>query len=128
MARYRFVDPDSTRLDLTDGDWIEVKVELTAGETRDLYGRMRPYVVPGEPNQLIAKEVGIARLIAYVIDWSLRDRAGKPVPVNEKTIDGVDMDTFQEMLAAVDAHITRHDEHRLAEKNGRAGSLNSVAT
>ena len=127
MSRCRFVEPDTRRLDLTDGDWLDVKVELTAGETRELFGRMRPYVTPGETNQLIAKEVAIARLVAYVVEWSFRDRAGKPVPVTSDTIDAVDMETFQEMLAAVDAHLAAQETKRVAEKNGRAGSINSEA-
>lgn len=128
MTRCRFVEPDTKRLPLSEGDWIDVKVELTAGETRDLYGRMRPYVTPGEPNQLIAKEVGIARLAAYIVGWSLLDKRGKSVPVTDTTIDGVDMETFQELLAAVDAHITAMDEKRVAEKNERAGSPSFIAT
>ena len=127
MARCRFVEPDTRRLDLTEGDWIDVKVELTAGETRELFGRMRPYVTPGEPNQLIAKEVAIARLAAYVVDWSLRDKAGKPVPVTDVTIDAVDMETFTELLAVVDAHVAAQEVKRHAEKNGRAGSISSEA-
>lgn len=128
MPRCRFVEPDTKRLPLSDGDWIDVKVELTAGETRDLFGRMRPYVTPGEPNQLIAKEVGIARLVAYIVGWSFADRSGKHVLVTSDTIDGVDMETFQEMLAAVDAHAAEQDQKRVAEKNERAGSPAFIAT
>jgi hypothetical protein len=128
MADYEFVDPDSKRIDLSKGRWIEVKIELNLDETLTMYARMRPYVTPGGENQLIAKEVGIARVVAYLVDWSFVDRAGKRVPLTEGAIGNLKFQTYQEILAAIDAHVAAEDAKRSAEKNEEIGLLNSIAS
>jgi hypothetical protein len=125
---YEFVDPDTTRIDLGRARWIEVKVELTLDETLTMYGRMRPYVTPGGENQLIAKEVGIARVVAYLVDWSFKDRAGKRIPVTESAIGTLKFPTYQEILAAIDAHVAAEEARRSGEKNAEIGLLNSIAS
>ena len=38
MGKNRFVTPDTARVELSDGDWIEIKERLTYGEQQRLAG------------------------------------------------------------------------------------------
>lgn len=125
--RCRFVDPETQRLSLSDDEWIEVKCELTAGESRELFGRMRPFVKLGEEDRFIAKEISMARVSAYLVDWSFVDAAGKRVAVTDAAIDMLNLATFTEITRAIDDHEAAMDAQRVAEKNGQAGSRKLAA-
>lgn len=114
----RFVKPQVTRLPLSGGDWIDVKRRLNTGEQHDLFARMLPpLVTPGEKMQLQSKEVLLAKVSAYLLDWSLTDQ-GRPVPVTDGAIKNLDPDTFGEIRDAIDAHETAMTtEIELAKKN-----------
>jgi hypothetical protein len=120
MARNRFVKPDTVRLPISDGDWIEVKKRLTAGEYRE---RLAREYVHGDDNRLRAdlRQQGIALVVSYVVDWSFTDD-GRLVPFSENALKSVDVDTFREILQAVEAHDDADDAARSAEKNAPAGA------
>jgi hypothetical protein len=126
--RCRFVQPDIVRLTLSDGDFVDVKKQLNAGEQRRLFAQMMRDMTPGEKVQLIPEQVGRTKVIAYVIGWSFRDADGKPVPVSESAIDNLDTETYQEIVKAIDDHEAKYDALREQEKNGRAGANESKAT
>ena len=52
MAKFRFIKPDTTRLQLSEGDWIEVKKILTYGEQQRLSGAALTTIKsdPSKPN------------------------------------------------------------------------------
>lgn len=120
MARNRFVKPDTVRLSISDGDWLEVKKRLTAGEYRE---RLAREYVQGDDQKLRAdlRQSGIALIVAYVVDWSLTDD-GRVVPFSEDALRAVDIDTFREILRAVEAHDEADEAARSAEKNAPAGT------
>ncbi len=119
MARDRFPKPQTTRLPLSDGEWIEVKRRLTAGEYHGLL--QRQYVLQENGRmQMDIRYAGLAQVLAYVTDWSLSD-GGKPVPFSEAALMSTDIDTFREIKKAVEAHDEADEAARSAEKNDQGG-------
>lgn len=118
MSRCRFVQPDIVRLPLSDGDFIDVKRELNAGEQRKLFaGMVRDGVIPGEKTVLDPEQVGITKLVAYLVGWSLVDAKGAPVPVSEAALKNLDVETYTEIMTAVDTHETEQEAKRALAKN-----------
>ena len=114
----RFVRPDTITLPLSGGDSITIRKRLTAGERRDMYARMYfPDTVRVDPMR-----VHRAQITAYLLDWSGKDDSGAPVPIAgltmpdlESVVDGLDPDSFAEIVEAID-RVTGAAE-ATAEKN-----------
>jgi hypothetical protein len=115
------VTPDSVRLSISDGDWIEVKKELNVGEQRRIFARLVKSMEVGQTVKLDPEQVGRSKVVEYLIGWSLTDAKGKPVPVTEGAIDSMDADTFKEIREAIEAHEETQDAAREAAKNAQAG-------
>ena len=116
-SRNRFVQPRTVRLPLSDGDWIDVKAELNAGEQRRIFTGLVKTMQAGEKPELNPEQVGKTKILEYVVDWSLRD-GDKAVPFSPAALDNVDPDTYSEIMAAVDAHDEAADKARAERKNG----------
>jgi hypothetical protein len=114
MRRCRFVAPNTDRLDFTEDEWIEVKRELTTGETRAMYAQMFT------EGAFDPRRVAVARILAYVVEWSLLDLAGRPAPLSLSAVDGLDAETFRELREAIDAHEARQEQAREAQKKTRS--------
>jgi|KBSMisStandDraft_5_1062788.scaffolds.fasta_scaffold00317_5 hypothetical protein len=127
MGRCRFVQPGIVRLPLSEGEWIDVKQELTAGEQRHADAGRYKELLAGDRPTLDYERMGTTRILAYVIGWSLVGFEGTPEPFDESSLDNLDMDTFQEIAAAIDAHERRVSEMRVARKNGQGGEKGSAA-
>jgi hypothetical protein len=128
MARNRFVIPDVVRLSLSDGDWIDVKKELNAGEQRKVFTNLVKNMQAGEKPELNPDQVGKTKLMAYIVDWSLVDAKGERVKFTEGALDGVDSDTYGEIVKAVDAHDEAAEHAREARKNVQGTPTISPAT
>jgi len=128
MARSRFVVPDVVRVPLSDGDWLELKRELNAGEQRRIFTGLVKTMQAGEKPELNPEQVGKTKILEYVVAWSLRDAADKPVPFSASALDNVDPDTYSEIMAAVDAHDEAADKAREERKNVRGTPTTSPAT
>ena len=133
MSRCRFVAPEVVRLSLSEGDWIDVKKLLNVGEQRTMFSRMYRDVeaADGSPStRLNLPEVGKSRVSAYVVGWSLLDAAGHAAPVTDSAIDALDLDSFGEILSAVDAHLAREEESRVTAKKSQGGesALPAIST
>lgn len=116
----RFVTPLTTRLEISDGDWIDIKRRLNTGEQQDLFAQMMPSITPGQPYALQSRHVLTAKVLAYLVDWSLT-RYSKPVPVSVDAINNLDPDTFREIREAIDAHETVVEAELDAAKKNRSG-------
>lgn len=103
MARCRVVHPDVIRLPVSDGDWIDVKRELTAGEYHafllDLSDR-KPF----------------AKILAYVLAWSFVGLEGQPLPYaglseddRRDIVRSLDKATVRELIATLDRHEVAQD-------------------
>jgi hypothetical protein len=127
MGRNRFVQPDTVRLDLSDGDYIDIKKELNAGENRRVFGRLVKDMRAGEAVTLEPEQVGLTKIVEYLIGWSFTDNDGRPVDLSEGAINNLDQDTYREISDAIDSHEAKVIGERLARKNGKAGTLPSEA-
>lgn len=123
MSRNRFVSPESVRLDISDGDWIEVKRQLTYQEEQELIGSVIASMRPGKELKLESgpdyARAQIERLALWLLDWSFRDGSDRPVPVNRDAIGVLDPDTAREIDAALDRHLGAMAEAKKARTGGR---------
>jgi len=119
MARNRFPKPTTIRLPLSDGEWVEVKTRLTAGEYRD---RLTREYIQGTDGlmRIDMRQTGLALIVSYVVAWSLTSD-GAPVPFSEDALLATDIDTFREIRVAVEAHDEADAAALSAEKNDQAG-------
>ena len=105
MKSRRFVNPSITRLALSEGDWIEVRDELSVGEERkamasavssvDMKGTLTPNL----------ENLGISETFAYLVDWSFTDANGKPVKLDESALRNLTTDAYKEIETALQAHV-----------------------
>jgi len=128
-----FVNPDIERLPLAGGRWIDVKKELTAGESRRVWARlvkkMGSEQGTGLQTELDPEKVGLTKLVEYVVGWSFTGTDGKPVPVSESAINNLKPAIYREMVAAVDAHEERLEAAlEAAKQTDPTGATASSAT
>jgi hypothetical protein len=102
--RSRFVKPETVRLELSDGDWIEVKKHLTAGEARKVAAEFIGRYLPDGSRVPNMDLLGFQGVLAYLVDWSFEDD-GKRQPITIDTIKGLTPDDFKEIDEAIDKHI-----------------------
>jgi len=124
MSRCRVVAPDIVRIPLSDGDILEVKKILNAGEYRKLIYDQFKDTPDGEKITIDHAKVGMAKLLAYIVGWTFVGINGQPLPyrpdepedIRAATIDGLDQDTYRELIAAVTAHEEREAAALEAQK------------
>jgi len=102
----RFVTPAEVRLPLSAGDYLIVKSRLNAGETLEMYARMR-----GADEKVDPLKFGHAIIQAYLLDWSITDDAGRVVSVRDQppevvagALTNLEYPDYQEILEAIQAH------------------------
>lgn len=121
MPRDRFIEPQTTRIELTDDDWIVVKHRITEGERLRLEGatlaRMR--AVDGEQAEigLDWPRFRIQRIVTWVVEWSFR-HGGKAVPITRDSVSALDPETAAEIQEALDVHIAGIEESKKAATAG----------
>lgn len=125
MARCRFVQPDVTRLALSDGDYIDVKKELNASEQRRVFSRLVKTMHFSEKPEIDPEQVGLSKVVQYIVGWSFTDAAGKPVPFSEAALDNLDGETYGEIVKVIDAHDDAVTAERDARKNATADTTKS---
>lgn len=130
MGSNWFVTPETVRLTVSDGVFIDVKKRLNHGEQEDLWARMSPYIVPGEAQQFHRREVRTSKVLAYLLGWSLATQDGKPVPMSPDMPEQARLDTlrslhpvrFTEIYTAIEAHETAMEAERTAQKKTPSGT------
>lgn len=125
--RCRFVQGGIVRLPLAGGEWIDVKAELNAGEARRVFSSLVKEMHAGAPMELDPEKVGLTKVVEYVVGWSLLNYQKRPEPVSESAINGLDQDTYNDIVAAVDTHDAACEAVRTARKNGQGGAIPSPA-
>ena len=118
--------PEVKRIQISRGDWIDVKKHLTAGERRREMARMIKPGGFGETPSIDPVAVGHSKMVAYLLDWSLTDADDKPLVIRDQPpevvgaiLDDIDDDAFKEILNAVEDHEREMDAEREAEKKSR---------
>jgi hypothetical protein len=137
MGRCRVVKPEIVRLPISDGDYLDVKKTLNAGEYRDLLAEMSTKDTHfGDRPVVDMKKLGITKVLQYLVGWSLMGFDEKPLPYSLdmsdaariSTLRSLDQDTFAEIVKAIDDHEEKEEQDRVARKNGQAGESASSAT
>lgn len=119
----RFVVPDTKRINLSDGDWIEVKKSLNFSEQNRLNGSALTSVKGGQGDASFGidwEHYQIIRIETWVLDWSFTEgdeENPKKVAVSRDSIANLDPDTAQEVIAALDAYVAEVE----AAKKAQAG-------
>jgi hypothetical protein len=107
--RARFASGATARLELSDGDWVLVRAELTYGQQRRLAASgltgIDATATAGERLKVDLAAYDLERLCTWVMDWSLRDADGDRVTVSREAIEGLHPDTAAEINAVLDVHL-----------------------
>jgi hypothetical protein len=128
--RSRLVRPETTKLPLSDNDWVLIKKRLNAGEHRAHLSRMfqNAREMRDGTLRLDPRDVGLSKAVAYIIDWSLVDDDGEVISVRDKgedvliaALDAIEPETFDEITDAIDAHANAMAQERAASKKIRDG-------
>jgi hypothetical protein len=129
VGRFRFVTPGTTRIDISDGDWIEVKSELDAGDQRkqDTLALIPTVVMIGDKEEVRDRvdwsNYEVLRTHLWLVDWSFtnKNREGKivAVPVTVEAIRSLDLETFDEINDAIFQHIMKVIELKKTKKKAR---------
>jgi len=127
----RVVPPASKQLPISNGDWLRVKTRLTAGENKRMVKRGSTEAEDGRRFDSI--EAGTAKILAYLLDWSLTDPAGaviaiarQPDDVVEAALDSIDPESYTEILRAIEAHEIAMQAERDAQKKIPPGDPTSL--
>lgn len=118
----RFAQQTTTRIPLSDGDWIEVRDRLDFGRQQRLaaagVGGLRGFAAGGDlaaaSLELDLASFEIARILAWVTEWSFRDDDDRPVKLERSAVEHLDPDTADEIRAALDAHVERLEGEKKA--------------
>jgi hypothetical protein len=126
MARNRFPTPYVERLPLSDGDWIEVKRDLTVGEEKDISLLAMRELSQQDGTVRFSMDYQLlpfAKAVVYVIAWSFHNAKG-PVKLEEdqrkrlSQLRALDTETWDE----IDAALSRHEEAVDAKKKSSTGT------
>jgi len=116
---YCFVDPEVVRIQLTNGHFIDIKKELNAGEQRGIFTELVKEMKIGEQAILEPSRVGLTKILAYLVGWSLTDKNNppRPVPVSEAALKNLRTDIYSEIEKLIDAHDAALEAARAERKN-----------
>ena len=123
--RDRFASGAAVRLEVSDGDWVLVRRELSYGQQRRLAASgltgIDPAVTEGQRLQVDLAAYDLERLVVWVLDWSFRDADGEPVVVSREAVEALHPDTAAEINAVLDAHIEAQDAKKAPAVPGPSG-------
>jgi len=132
MGESRVVRPEYKRVEISNGDWLLLKKRLNHGEQQEAFARK--YTSDGIGSRVNLRLVGMDRVLAFLVDWSLVgldeqviDIRGKSADEIEAALNSIDPDSFTEIKRAVEAHERAMDAERVASKNGKDGEIGSAA-
>jgi hypothetical protein len=107
--RDRFVSLNTVRLDLSDGDWIEIKERLSYAEAQALGSASLVGLNGRGGYDIDMARFGLKRIETWLTDWSFVDTDGKSVNLTVDAIRNLDPDTATEILTALDNYQAERD-------------------
>ena len=105
---------------ISGGDWLLVRSTITTGAHRAMCQVMR------HAGTRLANPIRVAgaRVLAYLVDWSLVDAAGQRVPYRDRSdaervaaLASLDVDSFVEIADAIAAHEDQQAARRAVEQS-----------
>ena len=102
MSKNRFALLETGRLELSEGDWIEIRKELTYGDILDL---QEASTAPDENGELRfnGREFSINRIMAWVVAWSFEDENG-PVELTRDAVKALNAEAAGEINRALNEY------------------------
>jgi hypothetical protein len=120
-----FVEPAVVRVALAEGEWLDLKRELTVGESMAVQQRLIKTVRTDGRVEPDLKEVWKANICAYIVGWSLT-RNGSPVPFSFDAVDNLSKSAWERISQVVTAHIEAGDA-AMGKPSGSTSSTDSVS-
>ena len=108
MARKAFVEPATVKLELSEGDWIEVKRELSYGEQLQLQDESSRRSEEDDKLRFVYSSFYVAHLVAWIVDWSFTDDNGR-VEVTADSIRALKSDIAGEINTALNKYEAEQD-------------------
>lgn len=130
MGRNRFQAPEVERIPLSDGDWIEIKRDLNAGDNRKLEaaGLKPPTVVEGKIISPVNWETyDFERAVIFLVDWSFRDKDDKPVKLTIDALKALTTGDFNEVNTAIFRYVMTHAAEKAAHKAATEAAVGEPA-
>lgn len=115
-------------VELSDGDWINLKQKLNYGEASELYdATYRSGVGANRDTQREVRmsEFNIQRIFIYTLDWSFIDDENKRLPLSVESIRLLDMETSEEIHNAINAVEAENDRQ---EREGKQVAAEPTVT
>ena len=116
----RFASGAVESLPLSDGDWVLVRRELSYAQQRrlaasGLSGVPQALVEGGQGQELTVDLAAfdIEKLVTWILDWSFTDGDGNHVTVTREAIEGLTMDTAEEIHRALSGYIADQDAKKV---------------
>lgn len=104
MSRDRFASRATTRVEISDGDWIEFKNYLTFGETTAMSAAMARIQAAATSSDVNVEAAAVTALELWIVDWSFH-RGDKTIPVSRDAIAGLEPETADEVQEALAKHV-----------------------
>ena len=104
-----FVEPSVVRVSLDDGQWLDLKRELTVGESMAVQQRLIKTVRADGRVEPDLKEIWKANICAYIVGWSLT-RNDQQVPFSFDAVDNLTKSAWERISQVVTAHIEAGDK------------------
>ena len=99
-----FVTPETVRIDL-DGEWIEIKKELSIKDRRHITLGSIKSVREDKSYDIDAEKMSMVKVQTYLVDWSAVDAKQNKLPITAATIGNLRPEMFERIEAAIDAHV-----------------------
>ena len=118
-------------VELSDGDWINLKQKLNYGEASELYDATYRSGVGGAERGA-AREVrmsvfNIQRIFIYTLEWSFIDDENKPLPLSAESIRDLDTETTEEIHKAI-SDLEAENDRAAQAKNAGTGRMGTTST
>jgi len=107
VPRKAFVEPATVKLELSEGDWIEIKKELTYGEQLRLQDDSAQ-TGEDDKRRFAYSAFYVARLVTWIVDWSFEDEHGH-VEVTADAIRALKGDIAGEINTALNKYETEQE-------------------
>ncbi len=97
-----FASNKTRRVNLDDKTWVEIKEELSYGDTQKMAASfMKMKLKNNDFESDIDTETGSIELLSLaIVDWNLTDDAGEPVPVSKEAIRNLKASAAETIMTA----------------------------
>jgi hypothetical protein len=129
MARNRFAVAEIDRLPLSDGDFIDVKRQLTVGEEKDVSLLAMKEISQEDGSVKFRGDYQLmpfAKAVIYLVGWSFHNAKG-PVKLEDDQkkrlaqLRALDSESWEEIAKAIDTH----EEATTAAKKPQGGTTDT---